>query len=139
MFISEDGTVTGSVDVNRLGEVQPKTDEAKAQHEALTRDLEAGAKQAEADASRASQGERAVGINSTGRADDDSDGGDGSSGGRSQAEQKADAEKQEAAQPAGDDAELDRLRGDAERAGVKVDQRWGADRLRQETQKAKGR
>lgn len=145
MFISEDGTVTGSVDVSRLGQVEPKTDEARAQHEALMRDQRLGAEQAERDASRASQGERALGINSTGRDDDEAAGSD-SGGGRSRAEQKADAERQQAdnEKPTGQDpdAELEQLRGEAEAAGVTVDKRWGTDRLRQETaaaQAAQGR
>ena len=32
MFVSEDGTVTGSIDVSKLDEIEPKSDEAKAQH-----------------------------------------------------------------------------------------------------------
>lgn len=34
--------------------------------------------------------------------------------------------------PPGSDAELDELRKEAEALGVKVDKRWGAERLRQE-------
>lgn len=40
------------------------------------------------------------------------------------------------AEPAGDDVEA--LRAQAEAAGVKVDKRWGADRLRDEIAKASG-
>jgi sRNA-binding protein len=45
MFVSEDGTVTGSVDVSKLDEIDPKTDEAKAQIAALK--AEAGIEQPE--------------------------------------------------------------------------------------------
>lgn len=131
MFISEDGTVTGSVDVSRLGQVEPKTDEAKAQHEALTRELQAGQEQAARDAERASQGERAVGVNSTGRDDGDDDERE-----KSRREQ-ADAERQ---QKAADEKQAERtkqLQAEAEAAGVTVDKRWGADRLQQELDAAK--
>lgn len=52
MIVSEDGTVTGSIDVSKLDSVKPKTDEAKAQLAALKADLQAGREQAEADAQR---------------------------------------------------------------------------------------
>ena len=131
MFVSEDGTVTGSVDVSRLGSVEPKGDEAKAQHEALMRDLRAGQEQAERDAERASQGERALGINSTGRDDSDAE-----ARAEARAAQQRDAERQQAeadrrTQQQGD-VEVKQLQAQAERAGVAVDKRWGADRLRQE-------
>jgi parvulin-like peptidyl-prolyl isomerase len=41
MDVSEDGTVTGSIDVAALGDVDPKTDEAKAQHAALKAEAKA--------------------------------------------------------------------------------------------------
>jgi hypothetical protein len=50
MDVSEDGTVTGSIDVNQLNEIDPKTDEAKAQIEALKADAAAAQEQAAADA-----------------------------------------------------------------------------------------
>jgi sRNA-binding protein len=50
MDVSEDGTVTGSIDVNQLNEIDPKTDEAKAQIEALKADAAAAQEQANADA-----------------------------------------------------------------------------------------
>lgn len=47
-------------------------------------------------------------------------------------------EKRSVTSPPGDD--LDALRTEAEKAGVKVDKRWGADKLRQEiAAKAKGK
>ena len=52
MFISEDGTVTGSIDVSKLDELEPKSDEAKAQIEALKAERDAGQKLAAADADR---------------------------------------------------------------------------------------
>jgi sRNA-binding protein len=50
MDVSEDGTVTGSIDVNQLNEIDPKTDEAKAQIDALKADAAAAQEQANADA-----------------------------------------------------------------------------------------
>jgi hypothetical protein len=54
---------------------------------------------------------------------------------------QAEAEAAEtAAEPDADDDsgdELDQLRAEAEAAGVKVDKRWGADRLREEIDTAK--
>lgn len=41
-------------------------------------------------------------------------------------------------EPADPEAELDALRLVAEKAGVKVDKRWGADRLREEIDEAGG-
>jgi hypothetical protein len=42
MLESEDGTVTGSIDVSKLDEIDPKTDEAKAQLDALKAEVQAG-------------------------------------------------------------------------------------------------
>jgi len=50
MQISEDGTVTGSIDNSKLGEVKPKTDEAKAQLAQLKADADAGNAEAAANA-----------------------------------------------------------------------------------------
>ena len=47
MDVSEDGTVTGSIDVNQLNEVDAKTDEAKAQLEALKAQVKAGNEEAD--------------------------------------------------------------------------------------------
>jgi sRNA-binding protein len=47
MDVSEDGTVTGSIDVNALGEVEAKTDEAKAQLEQLKAQAKAGNEEAD--------------------------------------------------------------------------------------------
>ncbi|HEY3142148.1 MAG TPA: hypothetical protein VGJ86_13515 [Acidimicrobiales bacterium] len=55
MFVSEDGTVTGSIDVSKLDEVEAKTDEAKAQIEALKAERDAGQKLADADADRVAE------------------------------------------------------------------------------------
>lgn len=52
MFVSEDGTVTGSIDVSKLDEIKAKTDEAKAQIKALKAERDAGQAQADADADR---------------------------------------------------------------------------------------
>src|SRR5215218_9717957 len=51
-IVSEDGTVTGSVDVNQLDEIEPKTDEAKAQIDALKAEVAQGQEQTQADAAR---------------------------------------------------------------------------------------
>lgn len=90
MFVSEDGTVTGSVDVSRLDQIEAKTDEARAQLGNLKAEVQAGQEQVERDAERASQGERAVGINSTGRDDGDAD-----ERAASRKAQQADAERQQ--------------------------------------------
>jgi hypothetical protein len=42
MLVSEDGTVTGSIDVSKLDEIEPKTDEARAQIDALKAEVQAG-------------------------------------------------------------------------------------------------
>jgi septal ring factor EnvC (AmiA/AmiB activator) len=55
MFVSEDGTVTGSVDVSKLDEVKPKTDEAKAQIAALKGEAQAAQAQADRDAERVAE------------------------------------------------------------------------------------
>lgn len=71
MDVSEDGTVTGSVDVSKLDEIDPKTDEAKAQLEALKanaavteeqdKEAEKAAKEAEkADEKEAKEAEKAA-------------------------------------------------------------------------------
>jgi hypothetical protein len=51
---------------------------------------------------------------------------------------KAPGEKRNVSKPDPADAELDALRAAAEAAGVKVDKRWGADRLRDEIAAAGG-
>src|SRR5215216_3829222 len=51
-IVSEDGTVTGSVDVNQLDEIEPKTDEARAQIDALKAEVAQGQEQTQADAER---------------------------------------------------------------------------------------
>ena len=145
MFVSEDGTVTGSVDVSKLDEVEPKTDEAKAQIEQLKGEVQAGQAQADRDAERLAElsrrqnpqlrtdEERAeaekAGLESSQRQQAEAD--------RLAAErQKAEAQRQSGT-ASSDEAELERLQGEAEAAGVTVDKRWGADRLRQETDQAK--
>jgi hypothetical protein len=45
MEVSEDGTITGSIDVSKLDEIDPKTDEAKAQLAALKAEAQAGLEQ----------------------------------------------------------------------------------------------
>jgi outer membrane murein-binding lipoprotein Lpp len=123
MFVSEDGTITGSIQVDKLDEIKAKTPEAKAQLDALKRDRDAG--QAEV----AAHAERVAEIHRRQHPELRTD------------EERAEAEKAEQQRQSGtsssDDAELDRLRGEAEAAGVTVDKRWAADRLRQETEQAK--
>lgn len=91
MFESEDGTLTGSINVSQLKAVKPKTDEAKAQLEALKRDL---------------------GLDDAHEAEPE-------------AADEAREDKPEA-------EDLDALRAEAEAAGVKVDGRWGGERLQEE-------
>jgi hypothetical protein len=144
MFVSEDGTVTGSIDHSKLPDVEPKTDEAKAQVQTLLDERAAGeavvaAEQARlaaaADAQNPAlsldyqieqQQARLDELKARREQVDD----DGKPAARTtqaapQATQSADA--------GGSDAELDQLRKQAAEAGVTVDNRWGADRLRQET------
>ena len=134
MFISEDGTVTGSVDVSKLDQLNPKSDEAKAQVEALKRDVRLGQEQTARDAERLAaqhQAQNAVLLKRSAfsdASDDDSD--------ESRAEQQKDAERQQAEHDKRAEqeqsAEVTQLQAEAEKAGVTVDKRWGADRLRQE-------
>jgi hypothetical protein len=108
MFVSEDGVPYGSIDVSKLDEIDPKTDEAKAQLDALKTQAQAGQELADADADRVAE---------------------------QAAAQAAQLEpEQAAAQPdeLQDGGELEALRAEAEALGVKVDKRWGADRLRAE-------
>jgi sRNA-binding protein len=62
MIESEDGTVTGSIDVNRLDQIDAKTDEAKAQLDALKREAQAGQEQAAKDAEAKAESERATSV-----------------------------------------------------------------------------
>jgi hypothetical protein len=55
MFVSEDGYITGSVDVSKLDEHKPKSDEAKAQLKALKAERDAGQKQVAADEERVAE------------------------------------------------------------------------------------
>jgi predicted TIM-barrel fold metal-dependent hydrolase len=125
MFVSEDGYVTGSIDVSKLDEIEPKSDEARAQLDALKRDAQQGQEQAARDAERLAEQSRVQDAQLRGE------------GQRSQSEQKRDADRQQ--QDAGPDqsAEVKQLQAEAEAAGVTVDKRWGADRLRQEIDAAK--
>jgi hypothetical protein len=66
MFVSEDGTVTGSIDVSKLDEIEPKSDEAKAQHAALKAERDAGQKLAAADAERVAEVHEAQAAQLTG-------------------------------------------------------------------------
>jgi len=52
MFVSKDGTVTGSIDVSKLDEIKPKTDEARAQIDALKAEVKSGQEQSARDAQR---------------------------------------------------------------------------------------
>lgn len=107
MFVSDDGTVTGSIDVSKLDEIEPKTDEARAQLDALKAERDAGQAQAAADAERVAE--------------------------QPKAEAPAEAPKNDS----GQQSEVEALQAEAEAAGVTVDKRWGADRLRQEIDAAK--
>jgi outer membrane murein-binding lipoprotein Lpp len=118
MFVSEDGYVTGSIDVSKLDEIEPKSDEAKAQLEALKAERDAGQEQAARDAERLAEQSRVQDAQLRGE------------GQRSQSEQKRDAEPDQS-------ADVKQLQAEAEAAGVTVDKRWGADRLRQEIDAAK--
>lgn len=60
MIESEDGTVTGSIDVSKLDQLDPKTDEAKAQVEALKAEAQAGQEQAAKDAEAKAASEKAT-------------------------------------------------------------------------------
>ena len=62
MIESEDGTVTGSIDVSRLDEIDPKTDEAKAQIDALKAEAQAGQEQAAKDAEAKAESEKATSV-----------------------------------------------------------------------------
>ena len=57
-IVSEDGTVTGSIDVSQLDEIDPKSDEAKAQLDALKAERDAGQEQANADAEAKAKAEQ---------------------------------------------------------------------------------
>lgn len=61
-FVSEDGTVTGSIDANQLDDIDPKTDEAKAQIEALKAERDAGQKQAADDAEKLAEQSKAQSV-----------------------------------------------------------------------------
>ena len=61
-FVSEDGIPYGSIDVSQLDEIDPKTDEAKAQVEALKAERDAGQEQAAADAEAKAEQEKAQSI-----------------------------------------------------------------------------
>jgi len=155
MFVSQDGTVTGSVDQSRLSEVDPKTDEAKAQLDTLRREAELGQRQAEDDAARlaaaaAAQDPTADPVAATDAeierleariqqlkerrtVQQQDDGGQASS-----EQQQRDADQRKAQQQAGDgdDAERADLEKRAGAAGVKVDKRWSTDTLRSEVDRA---
>jgi hypothetical protein len=126
MIESEDGTVTGSIDVSKLDSIEPKTDEARAQLDALKAEAQAGQEQAQADADKLAEQEKAQ-----------------SAAGQQEAQQETTAE----AQPVGDTGTSDdqsdesddreQLRAEADALGVEYDKRWGAARLRQEIDAAK--
>ena len=103
MFISEDGTVTGSINVEKLKAVKAKSPEAKAQLKALRGDLEP------------LEAPEVETIDETPDRVDQNDAPDT-------------IEQDET-----DNDDLDALRAEAEAAGVKVDKRWGAQRLQDET------
>lgn len=131
MFESEDGTVTGSIDRSKLGDLNPKTDEAKEQVERLRAENEAADKESAAAAERSAELaaaqnpvlQRQSRAGNT-RQDQSQREQQGASGQQAQADQQQ-------------QDEVTRLQAEAEQAGVTVDKRWGADRLRQEIDTAK--
>src|SRR5829696_423631 len=131
MLVSEDGTVTGSVDVSKLDEVEPKTDEAKAQLDQLKADLHAGREQLARDEERLAELSRRQNpqLRTADQRSEVENAGRESSQRQQQESDRLAAERQK--------AEQQRLQAEAEAAGVTVDKRWGADRLRQETEQAK--
>lgn len=153
MNVSEDGTVTGSIDRAQLEQIEPKTDEARAQVDALLAQHQAGEEQAAADAQRLL--DAAAAQNPAARPTPDTRDAQGvETQGRPQygAVEAQDEAQDEAAQadegstvtaepaPADGDAageDVDALRAEAEGLGVKVDRRWGADRLRSEVAAAR--
>ena len=142
MFVSEEGTITGSVDVSKLDEVNPQSDEAKAQLDALKRDARLGQEQSARDAERLAEVSRAQGPTSqtqeeaAERAREAQQGdrsGDQSDGG-----QRTEADSDDAEDGSEDQSEdVEALRAEAEQYGVAVDRRWGATRLRSEIDTAK--
>ena len=102
MFISEDGTVTGSINVEKLKAVKAKSPEAKAQLKSLRGELEP------------LEAPEVETIDETPDRVDQDDAPD------------------TLEQDDSDTDDLDTLRAEAEAAGVKVDRRWGADRLHEE-------
>src|SRR6188768_1409833 len=102
MFISEDGTVTGSINVEKLKAVKAKSPEANAQLKALRGELEP------------LEAPEVETIDET----------------PDRVDQDDEPDTLEQDEP--DTDTLDTLRGEAEAVGVKVDRRWGADRLHEE-------
>ena len=102
MYISEDGTVTGSINVEKLKAVKAKTPEAKAELKALRGDLEP------------LEAPEVPTIYETPDRVENNDTPDN--------------------QDESDNDDLDALRAEAEAKGLKVDKRWGAQRLREEIQ-----
>jgi hypothetical protein len=101
MFISEDGTVTGSINVEKLKAVKAKSPEAKAQLKSLRGELEP------------------LEVPEVETIDETPD----------RVDQDDAGERDEP-----DTEDVDALRADAEAKGLKVDKRWGAQRLREEIQ-----
>jgi hypothetical protein len=121
MNVNDEGYVTGSVDVSKLDEIEPKSDEAKAQLAALKADRDASVKAvAEAEAAQSALVAEQAGVPAAASAE----------GQQSDAAKPA-AQAAPAAQPAQSE-DVTALQSEAAAAGVTVDKRWGADRLRQE-------
>lgn len=57
-FVSEDGVPYGSLDVNDLDNIEPKSDEAKAVVDALKADIQQGQDQANSDAEKLAEQSR---------------------------------------------------------------------------------
>jgi hypothetical protein len=144
MIVSEDGSVTGSIDVSKLDEVEPKSDEARAQIEQLKAEAKASQEQAVADAERLAQLHETQSVQGQARDAVTTQGdqwGDPNLAANTAANpgtKTADQSGVKAADQTGQtDQETKQLQTEAEAAGVTVDKRWGADRLRQEIDQAK--
>jgi hypothetical protein len=135
MFVTKDGTVTGSIDVSKLDEIEPKTDEARAQLDAMKAELKFGQEQSARDAERVAEVAEAQREQLRG-----ADVRDMSQDGSFADDDEKDAERKQAKAEQGDEAkqaeETQKLQAEAEQAGVTVDKRWGPDRLRQEIDSA---
>lgn len=154
MIESEDGTVTGSIDRARLEQIEPKTPEAQEQVDALLAAHRAGEEQVVVDAQRLAEAAAATNPAAAQPAPDTRDaqgietqprprfGADQAPWAASDAEAASESaplpEAEQSADPAAqaESADVEQLRAEAEALGVRVDRRWGAERLRAEIEQA---